>query len=267
MNAMANSVTSPRDASISNVMPGQRAVFAVTLGILMLMGIAMSLSSVMGKPINSLAAIFVVLAAITSTIAQSRQLPVQNVLLATGVIMVVATIVETFWCVLSDQAGNSLLARWPVPLLWVSALLNSRGVAKLVLRRRQYSARYGFEIMALTIALSEALFLAARPIAADAGSMSFEFASAAKFAVQITGWSFAASGILLFATPVLINKKPVRFPPDYQPLLLWISLMLFAIVGATLRHLWLPAAMEIVATLLVVFLAIHETRQPSTIVA
>ena len=38
---------------------------------------------------------------------------------------------------------------------------------------------------------------------------------------------------LAFATPALINKKPVRFPPDYDPLMIWVMAMfVFALAGA-----------------------------------
>lgn len=262
MNTIADSTRSSRSASISEANAVRRSVSPVMLGILMLTGMALLLG-VMGKTISWLPGAFVVIAAIASAAAQSQQLPIQNVLLATGVMLVMATLFETGWFVLLDHTDNSLLAHWPIPLIWVTALFNSRGVAKLVSRRRPGSARYGVEMMVFTIVLGVTLFLAATPIAVDAGGLKIQ-SGIAEFVIQITGSFFSGFIILLVATPALIDKRPVRLPPLYQPLFLWISIMLLSVANAGIRQLWLAAAAELAAILLVVFLVIGEARRCAT---
>jgi hypothetical protein len=40
---------------------------------------------------------------------------------------------------------------------------------------------------------------------------------------------------LAFATPTLINKKPVHFPPDYDPLVIWATAMFSFVLAVTAR--------------------------------
>jgi len=60
--------------------------------------------------------------------------------------------------------------------------------------------------------------------------------------VRLFGCVLATLLVLVVVTPLLINKKPVEFPPDYHPLFLSTSLNLVFLTGAIAGRLWLSAA-------------------------
>jgi uncharacterized membrane protein len=58
--------------------------------------------------------------------------------------------------------------------------------------------------------------------------------------VNFLGRAVTALLILAFATPWLINKRPGRRrPPDYHPLVVWLSLNLYFLAAAAMHQLWL----------------------------
>jgi hypothetical protein len=56
--------------------------------------------------------------------------------------------------------------------------------------------------------------------------------------VNFLGWAVTSLLILAFVTPALINKKPVRQPLDYHPLMMWLLLNLLLLTGASTRRFW-----------------------------
>jgi hypothetical protein len=52
--------------------------------------------------------------------------------------------------------------------------------------------------------------------------------------------------ILAFTTPSLINKKPVKHPPDYHPLIVWILVNALFATGAMTHQLWAAGAVAVV---------------------
>jgi hypothetical protein len=57
--------------------------------------------------------------------------------------------------------------------------------------------------------------------------------------VNFIGWAVTTLLILAFVTPFLLNKRPVKNPPDYHPLVVWLVLSLLLLTGAAVHHLWL----------------------------
>jgi hypothetical protein len=66
--------------------------------------------------------------------------------------------------------------------------------------------------------------------------------------------------MLGFATPSLINKKRVKSPADYFPLVMWLLLNLLLAVGAGLHQLWLAVAVIAVGSVVVAVFAIKGVR-------
>src|SRR5205814_5960420 len=59
-------------------------------------------------------------------------------------------------------------------------------------------------------------------------------------------WFVTALGILTFAMPWLINKKPAKEPIDYQPLVLWLMFSIWIALGNAMHHLWPAVAVTLV---------------------
>ncbi|MBI3192701.1 MAG: carotenoid biosynthesis protein, partial [Pedosphaera parvula] len=101
-------------------------------------------------------------------IVSSRRLPAQNVVAVAALIGLGAALI-TF---LSDRTGIPFGSRtcterfggvgfsilpWPIPLLWICVLLNSRAVARLILRPWRRTGHYGVWLIALAAALAVAI--------------------------------------------------------------------------------------------------------------
>src|ERR1700679_4330154 len=121
-------------------------------------------------------AALLLLAVIGTIVSLTRQLPSQNVLLAASVIAIVGGGISalgaitgipfgpfTFTSELEPKIFNTL--PWAMPLIWVVAILNSRGTARLILRPWRKTRSYGFCLMGLTAALTMFFTLALDPFA------------------------------------------------------------------------------------------------------
>jgi uncharacterized membrane protein len=199
---------------------------------------------------GNLDAALLLLATVSSIAIAARNLPLQSVLFA------------AFITALIGGAANGLSARtglpfgplsysttsgpqlfktvpWTVPLLWVVALFNSRGVARLMLRPWRRVKTYGFLLMGLTAALAVAFDFALEPFAhvkhlwlwqPTRIPVTWHGASPISF----FGWVCVAVLILAIITPLLIRKQPGdRSGPDYAPLALWLgAIILFSVIAA-----------------------------------
>ena len=221
-------------------------------------GIAMVVNSATQPDASWPQSAFIIIATLAALVAQTRQLPAQNVLVAAGLIAAGAVASEAIAFALSPNPAIPLHARWFVPLVWVNAMLNSRGAAKLILHRRQHSRNYGFQMIGLTVVLNVAVLVAIwsvtmNPFHADVKLSVGSIVSLAR----IMGWTFTTFLMLLFVTPVLMNKKPVRYPANYQPMILWNVLILFAALAAGIRGFPLFAAIELVLAVVITLVALR----------
>ena len=211
-----------------------------------------------------LGALFIVLAVATTLVALARQLPAQNVVLAAVLIVVIAGAAETLGAltaipfgpyVYGGQFGPLLFypLPWAAPLLWVVAILNSRGVARLIMRPWRKTRAYGFWVIGITTALVVMLDFGLEPFATLV--KHYWFWNPTKLAlayygapgVNFFGWAVTTLLILAFATPSLISKKHGRQPAAYHPLMVWLLLDLLFASSAATHQLW-PAALLCVAT-------------------
>ena len=219
------------------------------------------------------------LAALTTLLSLARQLPGQNVLLAGTLIVFASGAAESLNavtgiplgpCIFTEQAGRQVfyVVPWIVPLLWMVSLLNSRGVARLVLRPWRQMRNYGFWLLGLTVMLAMLLDLGLQPFAIKV--MHYWSWLPTRLPTNWYGapWvSFLGRGVTMlllmaFVTPMLLNKKPVTPLPEYQPLVVWSAINVLFFTGAVVGRLWAAAVLTGLGTLLTVGLALWESRRP-----
>jgi uncharacterized membrane protein len=206
----------------------------------------------------------IALAAVASVTATARQLPLQNVLLAAAITALIGGTAHglSAWTgiplgplTFSQTAGPKLFncVPWTVLLLWVIAIFNSRGVARLVLRPWRKMKNYGYALIAGTTVLALAFDLAIEPYAAQI--RHFWFWQPTKIPVTwhgasplaFLGWTFATLIIMGFTTPFLIRKQPGgHSSPDYAPVALWIGAVIFCAAGAAQAGIWSAAIVDAV---------------------
>jgi hypothetical protein len=185
----------------------------------------------------------------------SLQRPAQNVLLAAVVIGLLAGAVQAasaatavpFGPIVYNKhnIGNFLFDSlpWALPVIWIVVLLNSRGVARLMLRSRRRTANYGFWVIGLTIVLVILFVMSFEPYATVVKQYWSWKPTKIRSDwygtpwVSFLGWAVTTLLILLFVTPALISKSPTLYPPAYHPLILWEILSLVFLAGEIVHHL------------------------------
>jgi uncharacterized membrane protein len=213
--------------------------------------------------------LLLVLAAGVIIASLTRQLPGQNVMLASVIIALIASAIQSLGAltaipfgpyVYTDLFGQQLFypLPWAVPLMWITVIFASRGVARLILRPWRKTPNYGFRLIGLTTILVVLLDFGLEPFATSVKRFWLWSPTKLKLdwygapGINFLGWAVTTLLILAFATPSLINKKPMpQPPPDYAPLLIWLLLNLLFATGVAVHHLW-PALASICAYSLVV---------------
>lgn len=223
-------------------------------------------------------AVLLVLAAAGTIAALTRHLPLQNVLYAAFAIAFAAGAVT--WLDLKTgipfgqftigyNAGPKIFKAvpWELPLVWIVAILNSRGVARLVLRPWRKTHAYGFWLIGATVVLTVMFDLALDPFASQVKHYwywehtKFPLSWQGAPLVNFLGWAVVTLLILAFVTPMLINKNPVhRRPPDFHPLIIWLGGILLFGSGAASQELWLAAAVDGILGVVVAVFAIRGAR-------
>jgi uncharacterized membrane protein len=147
------------------------------------------------------------------------------------------------------------------------AILNSRGVARLILRPWRKNHSYGFWLIGVTAALTALFDLALEPFASRVDH--FWFWLPVKFPLSwqgvplsnSLGWLVVTLLILAFVTPMLINKQPQkRRPPDFHPLAVWLGGVLLFGIAAGLNRLWTAAAADAAIGIVTAVFAIRGAR-------
>lgn len=215
------------------------------------------------------------LAAASTLAASARHLPAQNVLFAALFIGCAGG--ATHWLDVKtgipfggftplENSGPKLFHAlpWALPVIWIVAILNSRGVGRLILRPWRKTRTYGYWLIGITAALATVFEFAFEPFAARV--KHYWFWEPTKFPlswqgtpwVDFFGWAVVTLLILAFTTPLLINKQPHRRrPPDYHPLGVWLGGVLLFGAGCASAGLWQAAAADGVCGLTITILAIR----------
>lgn len=228
-------------------------------------------------PDGALATLVLLLAVASTLTSLSGHLPLQNVLLGAAIIGVIGggiSLLASFRgipfgpIVYREQAGPQLFGvmSWSVPFIWIIAVLNSRGVARLILRPWRKLRVYGYWLIGLTTLLTLLFDFALEPFATQCGH--FWLWRATKLPIDwygtplsnFLGWIVTTLLILGFATPSLMKKKPAKSTANYHALIVWVSLNLLFIAGACSRDLWLAVAVSAAACIAVIPLAVRGAR-------
>ena len=219
-----------------------------------------------------LEALLLLLTAASTVTALARRLPLQNVLLAAFVIAITGGAAHALGTTtsipfgpftFSPTAGNELFKTlpWSVPLIWVVAILNSRGVARLILRPWRKMSTYGFWLMGLTTILTVLFDFAFEPFASRVNHywlwtpttfpMTWQGVPLSNF----LGWLVVSLLIVMLISPTLINKQPrKRHSHDFSPFAIWVGAIFFFSIACA-QHGLLPAAIVngVVAAIVTVF--------------
>ncbi|HXF11150.1 MAG TPA: carotenoid biosynthesis protein, partial [Desulfuromonadaceae bacterium] len=156
---------------------------------------------------------------------------------------------------------------WAVPLLWIVALFNARGVSRLILRPWRKTRTYGFRLIGLTALLLAAFDFALEPFATRVKQfwfwpttkvpISWQGTPVVDFASKIA----VAVLILVFVTPLLINKQlSKRRPPDFHPVMIWAGALAMFAVGAGMQGLWVPVGVDAAIAVITLVFAIRGAR-------
>jgi uncharacterized membrane protein len=202
----------------------------------------------------------------------TRRLPLQNVLLATFIIIVIGGAVQSLGAMtdmpfgpfrfgpgIGSEIFNTL--PWAVPLIWVLAVLNSRGVARLILRPWRKVSGYGFWLTGITAALTLLFDFALEPFASRVRHywiwmptklpVTWEGAPVSNF----LGWAAVAALIAVVIAPALINKQPgKKNVPDFHPFAVWLGAILLFATGCALQGLLAATVADgVLAAVIIVF--------------
>jgi uncharacterized membrane protein len=207
---------------------------------------------------------FIILAAASTLAALWRRLPLQNLILATlgiaaigsGFSILGAKVDLPFGPFVYTSGIGPLLFKtlpWPVPLIWVIVILNSRGVARLILRPWRKTKAYGYRAIALTALLVLLFDVAFEPFASHVKHLWLWLPTALPLTwqgasvVNFISWALITVLILLFVTPTMIIKKPrSKNGPDFHPLGLWLGGMILFGTGCAVNGNWLPVIVDAV---------------------
>jgi uncharacterized membrane protein len=156
---------------------------------------------------------------------------------------------------------------WAMPVIWILAILNSRGVARLILRPWRKLHAYGFWIIGVTTALTVLFDLAFDPFASQVKHYwyweptKFPLSWQSAPLVNFFGWAVVTLLILAFVTPMLINKHPVhRRPPNFHPLGVWLGGILLFGVGSATLGLWPAVMLDAITGVVVAVFAVRGAR-------
>ena len=216
---------------------------------------------------------------LTTLTSLARQLPGQNALLAATIIGVIGAIAHGVGAATAipfgpfaytDDSGPRLFntLSWSVPALWIIIVLNSRGVARLILRPWRKLKNYGFWLIGITTVLVLLFDLAMEPFAARAYHYwlwlptTFPVTWYGMPLTNSLGWLVTTLLLLVLATPPLISKqsRSRKTQPAFQPLVVWLlGLTLFA-TGAITHQLWLAAGFCVVTGIAATIFALRGAR-------
>ena len=222
--------------------------------------------------------LLLVLALATTLFSLAGSLPAQNVLTAAALIMLISGVVQLInaktgiplgSCVYTERIGPRLfgLLPWPVPLIWAVAILNSRGVARLILRPWRKMGKYGYWVIGLSCLLTVAFDVSLEPVA-SAINLYWLWEVPKNLPTwhgtpptNFLGRTVTTLIILAFVTPWLIDKRLSRkAAPDYHPLVVWLVLIFLFGLDATMHHLWWAAGFTLVASVTVTVFAWRGAR-------
>jgi len=224
------------------------------------------------EPTLLIVALMVTVSSVTHT------LPLQNALMAAGVIALGGGAAHWISHVASVPFGPIRFpeARGSSPfqecfcamaVLWVVLLSNARGVAHVILERRRKHRNHGLHVIGLSAALAVFMALTLEPFASRAHHYWFWGATRLPFDWQgvplsaLFAWGVVSVIALIAATPALIDKHPRPTPMTTDPLWLWAMMGGLFAAGTAVAGLWAPTGVAIANVLLALALAVVVNRR------
>ncbi len=208
-----------------------------------------------------------VLATITSLASLTKQLPLQNVLLAAAITALIGGIAFSLTAaptiampfgplVFASGAGDKILnlLPWPLPLMCIVIIFSARGVARHILRPWRKTKSYGWWVIGLTAVLVTGFDLAFEPFAVRTQHLwlwqptkipaMWQGASP----MDPIGWLVMTLLTLAIITPWLIRKQPGsgHQQPDYHPVAVWLGALVLFAVGAVRVGALVPLGIDAV---------------------
>jgi uncharacterized membrane protein len=222
-------------------------------------------------------ALLLISAVATVLVGLARRLPFQNVIASTTLIILLAGSALVVSEITSIPFGPRLFTEdigpkifhvlpWPVPFIWLVAIISSRGVARLIFRPWRKTNYYGFYVIGLTVVLALVLDLGLEPYATVRKHFWFWRTPDSVLNwhgapwTNFLGWAVVCLGIAVLATPWLINKNPMKQPTDYHPLIVWLLLSGYFVAANGIQKDWLAVAVCALASLLTTIFAVRGAR-------
>lgn len=248
------------------------------LAFLLVLGQTLTHTPLLGKAGRS-EALLVVTTVISTLLVAARQLPGHKVLIGAGIVAVIGGAIHAVGGATSIPFGPFSYAdaigprwfdtlAWPLPALWIIAVFNARGVARLGLKPWRKTKTYGFWVIGITTLLVVLFDLGLEVFATKVTHYWFWLPTKFAFTwhgmpwTNSLGWALGSLVMLAFATPFLINKssRSRRLPPDYHPLITWTLLLVLFGTGAALEELWSATAVCAITAILSLVFAIRGAR-------
>ncbi len=198
-------------------------------------------------------ALLVLFGAANTLATFSRELPWQNVL-AASVLITLASGASEGLAVLAGAPAARFVASgstWAVPLVWLIAILNARGIGRLALFRWRKSRVYGLWLIGLAALLVVLFgvglrFFCAAHLTLMPASISW---------LHLLYWWVTAALALVVATPWFIDKRPVERLPARQPMITWMLLNFLFASATALTGSWPVTAIIVTANGIILFVA------------
>lgn len=203
------------------------------------------------------------------------RLPLQNVVGSTVLTCGITWTLESAFQWAPAIIGNRVILtnpqaswRWLVPLLWMVALINARGVARLILRPAKHWNGYGFWAIgvasilgALWMCLVDAAVTSAAPLWSWQTTLSIPGFHGLPALLPIRNFAVGLIALIL-GMPWLLNKKPVPEPINWHPLGMWLISLSGLTAVAGVRESGPQAVAGLVLLAVPAFFAISGGRTP-----
>lgn len=187
------------------------------------------------RPSQWLQPAVLVIAAAATFLELWDELPLQNVVAASLVIGLAGVAMQNVARWAGADLGSSLAAGayWVWPLVWLVAILSSRGSVRLALVSWRTSPVYGIWLLGLTAVGTAVFGMGFEAFVATAhNGISGQASHHTRLTIPL-GWALTAIILQVLATPFLINKTPVPRAPGVGPLLIWGMANVFFLTAAT----------------------------------
>ena len=208
------------------------------------------------SPMNWTEALLALFAAANTLATSARELPWQNVLAASVLVTLVSSASEGL-AVLAGAPSARFVAygsTWATPLIWLVAIWNARGLARLALFRWRKSRVYGLWLIGLAALLVVLFgiglrFFSAAHLTSSPASISWS---------HLLYWGITAALALAVATPWFIDKRPVERLPAHQPMIIWMLLNFLFASATSLTGSWPVTGMIVTAHGIILFIAFAD---------